>query len=591
MFYYWDEEFLLLIVLLGLWLVVMPIYLLIKTSRLSQEVESLKERLGGRAAVANATITITNNPLPSPQPLQDIPPPTVAYDPVVHKSYEPIPEAEEVDSPFYLWVKQDFLVKVGALLLVLALAWFVSYAFANNWIGPVGRITLGLLFGASVLILGVVRMPKSDSQGAIFTILGSMVVLMTIAAGQFIYQMFAPSIALGMMLLSVVFVTFVSLQYERSSLALSGLISALVAPFLINVSSFDSFLLMTYALGVVLGTLFVVWRLRAESLTLTALLGVLWYTSFAYELDSELTLLFAFIFTGIFFVTNIVSLIRRYTKWVSSVHVMTALITGVYLITMVLAAAPTEWVSAYLVLWALVFAYGSYHVFLRTQNKVPFYIYAAVSVILLGTATAVETEGALLTIMLTLEVFMSILLLHKLAAPRSVQNVALALLLVPGVLTFSHMDSYGWYTSVPLDDFFALIIFTAALIGAGLVRSESEPGELLGSAQKFLYSVAGIYGAIITWLVLHGLLSDMVATMIALIFYSVIGLVLYLTGKEQGDSAVRKAGIVILGFVIIRLLLVDVWELELAWRIVTFLTIGLLFVSTAFLPKRTNTTE
>jgi uncharacterized membrane protein len=520
--------------------------------------------------------------IPRPRPVSE-------YQPTALPEYRPLPAS--ADSPFYLWLKQDFLVKIGALLLILALAWFVSYAFAHNWIGPVGRIMLGLLFGVGVLVLGMLRMPKSDSQGAIFTVLGSVVVIMTTAAAQYVYEMFPPIVALVIILLTVAYVAFVSLQYERSSLALSGLITALVAPFLINVSYYDPFLLMVYALAVVAGTLWVVWRLRAEMLTLAALIGVVAYTPLAYELDSVTTLLFAFVFTGIFFVTNIISLARRYTEWVSPVHVLTAVITGVYLTTMVLVAAPEEWVSAYLVLWSLVFAYGSYQVFIRTLNKIPFYIYAAVSVILLGTATAAETDGALLTIMLTLEVLVSIILLSRLSAHTKVLNIATALLCVPGLLTLEHIDSYRWHAGIPMDDLFALIIFTAALVVAGLVRREEQASGLLESGQRVLYSIAGIYTATMLWLVLHAVLSDMAATMFALIIYSVCGLILYITGRTEGDGAIKKAGVVVLGFVIVRLLLVDVWELDMAWRIITFLVIGLLFMSTAFLPKGTKKLE
>jgi len=43
----------------------------------------------------------------------------------------------------------------SVVLLLLALGWFVSYAFANNWIGPLGRITLGILFGLAVVGMGM----------------------------------------------------------------------------------------------------------------------------------------------------------------------------------------------------------------------------------------------------------------------------------------------------------------------------------------------------------------------------------------------------------------------------------------------------
>ncbi len=499
---------------------------------------------------------------------------------------------DDKEPAFISWLKQDILVKVGALLLLMSLAWFVTYAFANNWIGPVGRIMIGLMVGVSILILGTIRIRLFSSQGAIFTAVGSTTVILTTSAAQYIYEMFSPMSALVIMFTMVVYVAFVSLQYERSSLAYVSLISALLAPFIINSSSADPLQLMLYLLLVVIGTLWVVWRLRVEKITLVALLGVIFYTFAVYGLDTGVALLFACLFTGIFFITNIISLIRRYSDWVSPVHVTTALLTGVYLTVSVISLAPSEWVSSYLLVWTLVFAYGSYIVFVRTLNKIPFYIYSATSLVLLGTATAYELSGAWLTIMLTAEVLAMVILIARVSKERKYINLATMLFVVPGILTIDHISSYRWFNDLPVDDFLALVAFTSALVVAGVERSRvlNKPDEshILESGQGVLYSVAGIYTSIIIWLVFHSIFSETMATMLALILYSVTGLLLYITGKAQSDSYVKKAGIVILVFVVLRLLIVDVGELDMAGRIITFLVIGLMFMSTAFLPKIIN---
>lgn len=498
------------------------------------------------------------------------------------------------ESAIIAWLKQDTLLKVGALLLILALAWFVSYAFANQWIGPIGRITLGVLFGAALLGFGVMRMRTFVAQGSVFAVAGSTIIIMTITAAQYVYQMFLPGVALLFMLLVVVFMTFVSLQYERVALAYASLLTALIAPFLINVGQYDSLLLMVYLLLVVAGTLWVVWQLRAEKVTLVALIGVIFYTIAAYDLDTGVALIFSFIFTGIFFITNIISLIRRYTEWVSPVHVLTALLTGVYLIGSILSSSPEEWVSTYLVFWALIFAYGSYQVYLRTLNRTPFYIYAATGVVLLGAATINELRGAMLTIVLTLEVLTAILLLSRLQADRQVVNVATALLIIPGLFTLDHIGSYQWVDGFLHADFFALLTFLLALIVAGVERSRFEQGSalsILGSGQKILYACAGGYAALLLWLVLHSVFSEMVATMFAMIIYSVVGLSLHITGRMTGDTSVKFAGTVVLTLVVLRLLIVDVQELEITGRIITYLVIGLLFMSTALLSKRSGERE
>src|SRR3989344_8664376 len=46
---------------------------------------------------------------------------------------------------FVGWIKEDWLLKLGAMLLLIAFGWLTTYAFLNNWIGPMGRIALGII--------------------------------------------------------------------------------------------------------------------------------------------------------------------------------------------------------------------------------------------------------------------------------------------------------------------------------------------------------------------------------------------------------------------------------------------------------------
>ena len=54
---------------------------------------------------------------------------------------------------FSAWMKEDLLLKFGALLLLIGFGWLTTYAFLNNWIGPMGRITLGIIVGSFFIML------------------------------------------------------------------------------------------------------------------------------------------------------------------------------------------------------------------------------------------------------------------------------------------------------------------------------------------------------------------------------------------------------------------------------------------------------
>jgi hypothetical protein len=68
--------------------------------------------------------------------------------------------------------------------------------------------------------------------------------------------------------------------------------------------------------------------------------------------------------------------------------------------------------------------------------------------------------------------------------------------------------------------------------------------------------------------------------MISLVIYTIIGLIVYSSGQTT-----KLYGGILLGFVVIHLLLIDVWYLELTGRIITFFVVGTLLMLTAFIGR------
>jgi uncharacterized membrane protein len=83
-------------------------------------------------------------PLQAAQPLVGPPPPAAAPAPSPSSSIDAAETA----------VGLNWLNRIGALTLVIGAAFFFKYAVDNAWIGPFGRILLGLLAGASVFGYG-----------------------------------------------------------------------------------------------------------------------------------------------------------------------------------------------------------------------------------------------------------------------------------------------------------------------------------------------------------------------------------------------------------------------------------------------------
>jgi len=104
---------------------------------------------------------------------------------------------------------------------------------------------------------------------------------------------------------------------------------------------------------------------------------------------------------------------------------------------------------------------------------------------------------------------------------------------------------------------------------------------------RMLWSIAVFFGAAWIWRATHAVFStDDIATMAALTIYTVIGLVAYVSGHKRDDATLVKAGALALGAVTARLMIIDIWDMALAQRIGTFLLVGTLFISTAFIGRK-----
>lgn len=91
------------------------------------------------------------------------PPPVIAPTPVVahhaHRRPEPAPRTSAPEG-LEAEIALKWLGRIGALALIVAAAFFLQYAFANHWIGPLGQVILGVMVGVLLLCLGEANRTK-----------------------------------------------------------------------------------------------------------------------------------------------------------------------------------------------------------------------------------------------------------------------------------------------------------------------------------------------------------------------------------------------------------------------------------------------
>jgi len=501
-------------------------------------------------------------------------------------------EAQTEGSDIIAWIREDWLMKVGALLILIAFGWFVSYAFAQGWIGPVGRISLGLTVGAGVMAFGMYYTSKSKNKGVVTTVLGSTIILATLMAGQYIYNFFEPFTTLIVMLIVSMIVAVFSVIEKTKALAFSSLILGLLTPVLVS-ADLAAVAVLSYIAAVVAGTLWIVILTKWRNLTIVALLGTFLY-SLEYILpwssEEQVVFYFAIGFAVVFFGINIYTYLRDSIKSHASDIVVT-LGTGFFLLVWILKSLESSMQSIVLLASAVVFGAVAYVLYRSTDSLAAFSGYLAVAITFLATATWFEFSGAVLTIVYSLEIFTLITLFSTFVMEKKETSRLLSLLYtVPVSLSFTQIFSPSWDTGILHVDAVALLILTAIfLLSAMHFYEHVESGDDSEDDQyvftKMYAIAAAVYASVLLWLSLHAVnsLSLDMATAIALLVFTVVGLYLYFRGKRDDHQFILYLGLIYVWGVIARLMFVEFWLMDTTGKIVTFLIIGGLLFATAFL--------
>src|ERR1700691_6086617 len=195
---------------------------------------------------------------------------------------------------------------VGILALLFAVTFFLKYAFDNNWVGPRGRVGIGLLAGSVLYPWShhlLARGYKYFSEG--IAGLGAAVLYLSLWAGWHYYHIFPQSIAFAAMILVTAVTLAVAVGRNSERIAFLALLGGLITPILVSTGENHEAALFGYLTILGAGVLGIAWVRDWKSLPPVQFLATLvyfwgWYSDF-YSADQLLaTVLFATVFFVLF---------------------------------------------------------------------------------------------------------------------------------------------------------------------------------------------------------------------------------------------------------------------------------------------------
>jgi uncharacterized membrane protein len=264
------------------------------------------------AALRAELSALAGTPHPVPPP---VPPGAFAAPPHPAAPRPAAPGAPPSRAPISLegLVAGRGLQLAGLFLVLLGAAFFLNLAFTRGWVGPVERIVLGLVAGAALIAEGARRArPAQAPLAETLVALGSGILYLSLWASVAVFpQLHVPRAAAFVAMAAVTTVLAVLAATRRSErIALLGLAGGFLTPLLLSADVPDRTLLAAYVLvlGGSFAALGVVARFRfveaaafiASMLYLPAFApaGREWPVTAAYAVTSAIAVLFACAFSA-----------------------------------------------------------------------------------------------------------------------------------------------------------------------------------------------------------------------------------------------------------------------------------------------------
>jgi uncharacterized membrane protein len=178
--------------------------------------------------------------------------------------------------------------RVGILAVLIGMAWFLKFAIDNHWIGPLGRVLIGLAAGAG-LIAWSEQFQKRGYGPFAYSLkaVGSGTLYLSLWAAFSLYHLMPASAAFGAMILVTAFNGFMAWIQDAELLALYAIVGGFTTPLLVSTGENHEVSLLSYMLLLDFAVLVLVvlrpWsRLLFAAFTGTVMIfGAWWFTYYS----------------------------------------------------------------------------------------------------------------------------------------------------------------------------------------------------------------------------------------------------------------------------------------------------------------------
>lgn len=496
------------------------------------------------------------------------------------------------ESAFITWLKEDWLLKLGGVLVVMGVLFFLSLAFTV--IGNQGKVIIGYLFGVALMVFGFRHARKQLIGGSAVHLVGVAVVLITTYVARLPgYDLFDQTLAMLLMFVVSVCIALMAFVYKRTELAHVGLCVSGIIPMLVSNGSNNFIGLLIYLAVVTVGVLWLAFVTQWRTLIFLALTIISIYS--AMYINGEMgdapmafgEIVMVIGFGVLFYLTSLFSIFRSGGA-TGKVDGLVALLNAGYVLMWVIAEAPEEFKSILVAVIGLVYAIGFFFVYKVTNVYTSFIVYGGVALGMLTTSIMLELSGNAESVALLLIGAGATLLTHYLSRDEQVTKSMAFFNLIPlwGVVTAMINISRSMYGYQGIGSNWSdyVVVFLAMTIYYSLYKYFITISKDLGYTSLW---VGNLITIVLIWQALHQVVGGGFATVLSIITYTVIGLVVLFISAQENNIQKGKYARIWLGLVAARVILWDAWQVgDVTLGVFICVAIGVLLLSTTFIIKK-----
>jgi len=519
-------------------------------------------------------------------------------------------------------IGSHWLNRIGIAAMLIGISYFLKFAFDNNWIGPAGRVTIGLLAGIAIVIWSE-RFRLKDYKAFSYSLkaVGFGALYLSIWAAFHLYHLVPSGVAFVMMLAVTASAAAMAWAQDAQILAAFALTGGFSTPLLLSTGENREIALFSYVAILDIATLCLVifkpWRrLLVMSYAGTLLLYLGWYSSFYNRSQLGLTLDFATLFFAIFAIAPLVTLQpeSEFPIFASIPAILAFANAGVYFLE---AYAMIEEVDKTLMAW-FALALAAVYIFLSRQvhsrkltpgaSEILHFLHLAVAIGFITVAIPIRLDAHWITIGWFVEA--GVLLWVGNRVKSDFLNVLALGALMLGVIRLLLVDNFSttqlifnmrmatyavavavlaavaWYAAKREEDDVAQSVAAVAIIALNalaLIALSREVADYY-ARQMSVYRPAIINQWQSAYKDLHRIEIERDFTYSAL--WMAYGAMLMIVGFTRRSAFVRWQALLLIAATTAKVFIYDVSQLDKGYRIVSFIILGVLLLAISFVYQR-----